>query len=251
MTTKEGKQHVVLCEGFDDRSFWAGWLLHLGCTDPTDRGKKVATDAWGRPVKGKGRYLFHTPGGSRVLVRPFDGRANAPRAAWDYLRDPVHGPDRMILNIDSDADSGSGESAGDALRSILVHNGGKPGNDSDDPVEINGVKVFAVIWECDDPHLTPGVPRKQTLERLVAASIRAAYPDRGPVVEQWLAAEPRAEVSTHKNYGYSYLAKWYAEHGTDDFFRAIWRDEAVTAHLRRRLEKTGAWATVASLVSDD
>ncbi len=22
-------QHVVLCEGYDDRAFWAGWLLHL------------------------------------------------------------------------------------------------------------------------------------------------------------------------------------------------------------------------------
>jgi len=77
----------------------------------------------------------------------------------------------------------------------------------------------------------------------------AAYPDRGPAVDGWLATEPLAEI-THKNYGYSYLAKWYAEHGADDFFRALWRDEAVAGQLRARLEKTGAWQTVASLVAD-
>jgi len=246
---KEGKQHVVLCEGFDDRSFWSGWLQHLGCTDPTDRGKKLANDAWGRPVKGRGRYLFFTPAGSRVLVQPFQGSDNARKAAGEYLQGQVYRPDRMVLNLDSDLESGSGNNARDAVRKIIEHHGAEVKAGSHGPFHLEGVRVFFVIWECDDSDPTPGVPRKQTLERLVAASIRAAYPDRGPVVEQWLAAEPRAEVTTHKNYGYSYLAKWYAEHGADDFFRAIWRNEAVARKLRERLEKTGAWATVASLVA--
>ncbi|MEE8525218.1 MAG: hypothetical protein V3T72_14880 [Thermoanaerobaculia bacterium] len=124
MTEKEAKQHVVLCEGFDDRSFWSGWLLHLGCTDPSERGKRTVTDAWGRPVKGKGRYLFRTPAGSDVVVHPFQGRR------------------------------------------------------------------------------------------------------------------------------YSYLAKWYAAHGADDFLREIWRDEIVARQLRQRLESTGAWGVVARLAED-
>lgn len=112
MTEKETKQHVILCEGFDDRSFWSGWLLHLGCIDPSERGKRTVTDAWGRPVKGKGRS------------------------------------------------------------------------------------------------------------------------------------------PTPKNYGYSYLAKWYAAHGADDFLREIWRDEIVARQLRQRLESTGAWGVVARLAED-
>ncbi len=35
-----------------------------------------------------------------------------------------------------------------------------------------------------------------------------------------------------------------------DFFRAIWRDEAVAGQLRKRLEKPGSWKTVVDLVRD-
>lgn len=250
MSDKEEKQHVILCEGFDDRSFWAGWLLHLDCTDPTDRGKRPARDAWGRPVKGGGRYLFRTPGDSSVLVHPFHGRANAGKAAGEYLGGQVYRPDLMILNLDSDAENGSADGARAAFRRIVEDHGGKLEGDGDGPFDLDGVRLSAVIWECGDDDPTPGVPRKQTLERLVAAAIQAAYPARGPVVDEWLAAEPRGGEPRPKNYGYSYLAKWYAEHGADDFFRAIWRQQEVVARLRERLEKTGAWATVASLVDD-
>ncbi len=249
MSEKQGKQHVILCEGFDDRSFWAGWLLHLGCDDPTDRGKKEVQDAWGRPAKGKGKYFFHTPAGSGVLVQPFEGKANTRKAAREYLRGQVYRPERLILNLDSDAENGSGESARDVVRGIVEHYGGETKGAVDGPFHLGEVQISSVIWECDDADPTPGVPPKQTLERLVAASIRAAYPDRGPVVDSWLAAEPLADV-THKNYGYSYLAKWYAEHGADDFFRVVWRTEAVAEQLRRRLKTTGAWATVESLAAD-
>ena len=41
-------ESVILCEGFLDRAFWAGWLEHLGCTDPGRQPGKP-----GRvPVKG-------------------------------------------------------------------------------------------------------------------------------------------------------------------------------------------------------
>lgn len=249
MSDKAGKQHVILCEGFDDRSFWAGWLGYLGCTDPTDRGKRPACDAWGRPVRGGGRYLFHTPAGSSLIVHPFQGRYNAQRAAGEYLEGQVYRPDQMVLNLDSDAENGPGDSARQTIRRIVEHHGGEIEDGSDGPFDLNGVQVSAVIWECDDARSTPGVPPKQTLERLVAAAIRSAYPPRGPVVDQWLIAEPRAGVINHKNYGYSYLAKWYAEHGADDFLRAIWRDEEVARRLRERLEKSGAWATLGSLVA--
>lgn len=248
MTEKEAQQHVVLCEGFDDRSFWAGWLQYLGCTDPSDRGKVAVKDAWGRQVAG-GRFLFRTPAGSRVIVHPFQGRTNARQAAFEYLRGQVYRPDRLIVNLDSDAANGSGDSARDVVRGIVRDHGGDVSDDGNGVFEVDGVQVCWVIWECDDPK-TPGVPLQQTLERLITASLQAAYPDRGPVVDDWLAAEPRAERTNHKNYGYSYLAKWYAEHGADDFFRAVWRDDSVAAQLYERLEKTGAWPAVANLVGD-
>lgn len=249
MTEEAGRQHVVLCEGFDDRSFWAGWFLHLGCTDPTNRGEKAVTDAWGRPVK-RGKYLLLTPAGTSVVVQPYQGRSKLRKAAKEYLRGQVYRPDRLILNLDSDAENGSEQGARQAIRGIVRHYDGVAIADREGSYEIDGVQLASVIWECEEGDSTPGVPAKQTLERLVTASVQAAYPDRGPVVDSWLEAEPQADVTIPKSYGYSYLAKWYARHGADDFYRAIWRDEAVAHRLRERLGATGAWAIVEDLVAD-
>ena len=59
------RQHIVLCEGFDDRSFWTGWLLHLGCDDPSQGGRTTAYDKWGHPIRGRGRFAFTTAAGRR------------------------------------------------------------------------------------------------------------------------------------------------------------------------------------------
>ncbi len=129
MTEKTGKQHVVLCEGFEDRDFWAGWLGHLGCSDPTNRGEKTGKDAWGRPVRGKGRYLFRTPAGSSVIIHPFEGRTNVRKAVGDYLQGEANRPDRLVINLDSDAENGSGtreKGAWEAIRQIVRHHGGEP-----------------------------------------------------------------------------------------------------------------------------
>ena len=248
-----GTHRVILCEGFDDRSFWAGWLQHLDCTDPTNRGKIKARDANNRPVQGQGRYLYRTPTEhSSIEIRPYEGRSNLAKTVRDYLKIHRGSPiDRMILSLDSDAEIGLDQSAADQISGIAASHDSQVQDPQREFFDLEGIKTSAVIWECLDEDPIPGVPQKQTLERLVAASIRAAYPARGPTVEGWLAATPHGEDAiTHKNYGYSYLAKWYAKHKADDFFRELWRDEAVAAQLRERLEARGAWAKVEDLVAD-
>ncbi len=246
------KQQVILCEGFDDRSFWVGWLRHLKCTDPSNRGRRIVKDAYELRVQGKGRYLFHSPGGACIIVHPYGGRSKLRRTVNEYLKDhtthPIH---RMILNLDSDAESDSDDGARAAVRGLVARLGSQVEAPTAAAFDLDGIQTSTVIWECADEASIPGIPRKQTLERLVAASIRGAYPARGSAVEDWLAAEPRGEAAvTPKSYGYSYLAKWYAEYGADDFFRALWRDEEVVAQLRHRLETNGAWASVQDLVAE-
>ncbi len=251
MTEPARKQHVILCEGFDDRSFWVGWLRHLRCTDPTEQGRRKVKDAHGLPVQGKGHYLFHSPGGACVILHPYGGRSKLRDTANEYLKHHKTRPiNRMILNLDSDADSGSHDTARDLIRGIATHFGSEVEEPGTAVFDLDGIMASAVIWECTDEDPIPGVPRKQTLERLVAASIRAAYPDRGSTVDEWLAAEPKGEVVSHKSYGYSYLAKWYSKHGADDFFRALWRDRAVVEQLHRRLEAHGAWTMVQEMVAE-
>jgi len=59
-------ESVILCEGYHDRAFWAGWLLYLGCTDPglPPVGRTTRTpidDPWGdRVIGGQFAYLSNT-----------------------------------------------------------------------------------------------------------------------------------------------------------------------------------------------
>lgn len=244
----EPKQHVVLCEGYEDRSFWKGWLLRLGCVDPTDGGSKHVDDVCGRPVKGLGRYLFRTPAGSDVIVQPFHGRSNARQAVEEYLGGKqIYRPHRLVLNLDSDAEDASDRSAEDQVRGIARGLGAEGAGNG--PFEIGGSALYALIWRCADPEPTPGVPTKQTLERLVAAAICAARPDRGPAVKAWLEAEPHG-LELPRSYGYSYYAKWHADGGSGSFYELLWRDDSVVAALRHRLNATDAWNTVEELAND-
>ena len=243
---------VILCEGFDDRSFWAGWLTHLGCVDPTDGGRnRDVRDVNDEKVVGKGRFLFATPTGSSLVIQPINGRSNLSRSLRDELKEHRTKPRRRILlNLDSDADSfeTSADRGLESIIGIARDHGVTVEDPRADYFEIDTVAVAAVIWECLDG-VTPGVPAQQTLERLVCASIQAAYPGRGSGVDDWLGAEPPPTTAVGpKHVGYSYLAKWYADFGADDFYRAVWRDPATAEQLKLRLQQTGAWGIVERLV---
>ncbi|MHC4178430.1 MAG: hypothetical protein ACYSWU_13035, partial [Planctomycetota bacterium] len=106
--------------------------------------------------------------------------------------------------------------------------------------------VSLVRWEASDAPVS-GVPTQQTLERLVCAALVAAYPDRGPAVKSWLDARPVGPEAGPKEYGWSYMAGWYAQHGCEDFYRNLWRDERVVAELQSRLTESGAWRVAEAL----
>lgn len=247
MSEGDFRQLDILCEGFDDRSFWAGWLLHLGCMDPTEAGKKDARDARGDKVKGGGRFLFES-GNWKIVITPYHGRSKAKKTVEDFLRGDAEAPDVLVLNLDLDAEDEKAAPGRDLFHGILADYGIVTA-DGDGPFKLESTDIHAVLWECREPaEATPGVPTKQTLERLVSSAIHAAYPDRSPTVQDWLDAEPIHAIGP-KNFSYSYLAKWYAEQGADDFFRALWRDDAVAAELRSLLEASGAWDRVTGLLA--
>lgn len=244
MKEKAFPQHAILCEGYDDRSFWAGWLGALGCEDR----KGDPNDVWGRPVRGEGRFVFQAPTGARIILHPVGGRSRLRPFARTYLADRNHRFDRVVVNLDPDlpATEARPSEGYDLVRGIVEHYRGSATGEG--RFRVGETEVVAVVWECDDPPETPGVPEKQTLERLVAASIVAAYPDRARAVVDWLAAEPLGGDGP-KHHGYSYLAKWWAEHGADDFFRELWRDEVVARELEARLRASGAWERIEALVA--
>jgi len=243
-------QHVILCEGYDDRSFWTGWLLHIGLQNlasrPDSSRSKRVTDPWGRSVV-DGQYGFVTASGAFVRLVPCRGGNKVAPAAAQFLNDHVTHPiGRLLLNLDADDTTQvASTSARDAIAGMVRAHAGKPVPDDDGTYCIGDVTVCPIVWECRDAD-APGVPSKQTLERLIAAAIVAVDPRRGENVAAWLAAVPRGGDS-HKHHALSYLAKWYADHGPDDFFRELWRDPQTANQLELRLRATGAWTHVDAL----
>jgi hypothetical protein len=245
-------ESVILCEGYYDRAFWAGWLLHLGCVDPgrppagQSRRLKIL-DPWKNPVTGgqfaydskSGRFLRVQPCGGRSMIRPAALRRLGQRGARTLTC--------LVLNIDSDVLAGGAGSGSTGLRQQdVLHQVQQidPGAslNADGNIEVDGgATVVALIrWETNDPP-APGLPVQQTLERLVCAAFAAAYPTQAKAVQDWLDARPNPPSLDPKEHAWSYMAGWYAGHGCEDFYRNLWRDPNLVRELESRLRLSGAW----------
>src|SRR2546427_9513354 len=108
-------ESLVLCEGYHDRAFWAGWLTYLGCTDEGFRpGTKgyPAPDPWGGKVSG-GKYAYHSKTGAFLRVVPCGGKtAILPEAHLRLTQRVSRTLVRLVINIDPDVPvSGAGAGA--------------------------------------------------------------------------------------------------------------------------------------------
>ena len=106
---------------------------------------------------------------------------------------------------------------------------------------IQQTTVVPVFWHAPDSPLD-GIPGRQTLERLICADVVAAYPGRGPSVQQWLDSRP-GPIET-KHFAWSYYAGWYAHHGAEDYYHRVWEDESVAAEIDARLRQTAVWPLI-------
>jgi hypothetical protein len=246
-------QSVVFCEGFHDRAFWKGWLLHLGCADPGASLPGASTrrpifDPWNGEVKG-GRFAFQSPTGQFIQVNPCGGKANILRLVRQQLKKHTTEPVRRII-INEDSDLPAGAAAGIATPASVesVVKDFDPAATQSATGEwllYDGtVGVSLLLWSTPDPP-TVGVPDLQTLERLVSSAICAAYAGRGAAVQDWLASRPKplppADV---KEFSWSYVAGWYAKLGGEAFYSNLWNDRAITLELESRLRAIGAWQLV-------
>jgi hypothetical protein len=251
-------ESVVLCEGYHDRAFWAGWLLYLGCVDPgkptpghVRRG--TIRDPWNDPVAG-GHFAFHSLSGKFVRIQRCQGRTNIRPAAERRLAQRAsRAITRLVLNIDADTQAdGTATSTGlrqqDMLQFITSTIDPAALLNADGEIEIDrGATMIALVrWETTDTH-GPSPPPQQTLERLVTAALIAAYPTRAKAVQDWLASRPSPPSANPKEHAWSHMAGWYAEHGCDAFYSNLWNDPAVVHQLESRLKAAGAWQIASAL----
>ena len=249
-------ESVILCEGYHDRAFWGGWMEYFGCVDP-GRGnpRKPVYDPEGKEVN-KPQFGYYTPTGVFLRLIPCRDKRGVRKEASKRLREesdrmkqgasePILS--RLIMSIDSDlaADEISAESG---LTITNLHSQFKQFDESAQAAKSgNKVLMFGgktavsmLCWEAADA-VVPGVPNKQTLERLICSAIVAAYPERGEPVQRWLDSRPNPPKANPKEFSWSHMAGWYAKFDRDPFYQMLWKDENVVNELQRRLEGCGAW----------
>jgi hypothetical protein len=239
-------ESVVLCEGYLDRAFWAGWFEHLGCEVPPKSGG-VIQDELGRPVH-KGQHMYLSASARFIRVVPCGGKPEVRREARQRLAQRTMQPQlsRLVVSVDPDVDAQEATAAtGLRLQDLtaLARDFDPQASETPDgDVSLDGgaTLVSLVRWEAEDQDAA-GVPTRQTLERLVCGSLVATYPDRGPAVRQWLKSRPNPPPTNPKEFAWSHMAGWYAEQGCEAFYRVVWSDEAVADELRTRLRQCGAW----------
>ena len=251
---------VILCEGYHDRAFWKGWLLHLGCTDlwSLQSGKREPTrivDPWGNTVS-KGHYAYRSKSDRFIRVVPCGGKNNIIRYAHIRLgKHTSNTLEHLVINVDSDenvedmADSTCGVKL-EAVRNLV--------REFDDTAEETSGGEFKLLestttvsfvrWEADDK-TKDGLPAQQTLERLVCAAIAEAYPKRAPNVQAWLDSRVKAPKAGPKEYAWSYMAGWEAEHGCEAFYACLWDDKRIAEALRKRLQESGAWRVAEAIAA--
>lgn len=252
-------ESVVLCEGIHDRAFWKGWLSHLRCRDARPGlpggafGK--ARDPFGKPVE-QGQFAFLSASDAFVRVRPCNGDkgvlAELKKRLAYRTTETVR---RLVVGLDVDADIADPATIAERIARIregvekrVRHADPSATFTSDGDLSLDGgaTLVSIVLWSTEDP-ATPELPARQTLERLVCSALRAAYPTRATAVATWLAERPEAPPSSPKEHAWSHMAGWYADKNCDDFYQAVWRDEAVAQELRARLDRSGAWRIATAL----
>ncbi len=251
-------ESVILCEGYHDRAFWAGWLTHLGCSDPGHREggrRRDVYDPWGKKVAG-GQFAFDSQTDKFVRIIPCHGESFLRGMAKSRLRDREDRElDRLVFSVDADTYTGTGNCSGvrlndQAVEGLVREFGEATQNEHGDRVLGDTKTTISVVrWQTDETN-SPGLPDKQTLERVVCAALAETFADRPAAVQGWLDSRPDGPdtpAAGPKEFAWSYMAGWYAELGCDAFYRTIWENESVAAALKSRLESAGAWRVAQAL----
>lgn len=240
-------ERLILCEGPDDLSFWAGWLQARGCREARHRpdGRLL------RPEEGWG-FLDRAERFLRVQrCQDREGVLREARLKLGKAKQDPANLSALLVSVDDDTDPGAPPKRDGLLAwaSGLVNSLDPAATAHGETWDLLGgaLRFSVVSWRVVDP-APRGSPGKQTLERLVCASLCDAWPERGTAVDSWLESRPQPCSSSPKSFAWSYMAGWYPDARCDRFYRAVWDDERARPRLQARLEQIGAWSVVEGFV---
>ena len=245
------EESVILCEGYHDRSFWKGFLKRFDCQDPS--GRPPFFDPFNKPIPG-GHFVFRSKSDAFIRLQECKGDKNVLQRLEDRLAQRTTNTlRRLVVNLDTDARDVAGLALRTAgLRAAVESRVAKAdpswttNADADFALDGGATLVSTVFWSAADP-MSPQLPAKQTLERLVCAALCAAYPGRGATIATWLASRAPIPPESPKEHAWSHMAGWYAKAGCDEFYQAVWRDAPVVAELEARLRANGSWDAMTAI----
>jgi hypothetical protein len=216
---------IVVVEGYDDRDFVGAWL----------RARGAAND---RSARKKKTFSFRVASGFQVDVVWVDSRNKIAGGVEDAVKQGRTAYDLVVGCLDDDRDGDPPATDFPAIENLAARLGSVGSGPLWSVPDLNGRPsgaLGAIVWRTAW-NGSPGVPAKQTLERLVCAAIVTAHPERAQPVEDFLVATPPTIGPRHKAMFTSFLAKWYTDEGPAQIYDALWRDEAVRTALLERLK---------------
>ena len=218
---------LVVVEGYDDRDFWSAWLRARGCVAAPNL----------QPPNPKRSFKLDVPGRSAVQLTWADSRSTVGPALRTALRSVNARYGVVVGCVDDDGEAGA-DPRGEAIFATIAHEHGGVG---DGPLwalppanDRATTQLGCVIWRSADSD-APGVPRQQTLERLICGALAAAHPERAQAVQQYLDGPPETIGLPHKALFGAFLAKWYTEQGPSQVYEHLFRDPLVAPVLHERL----------------
>ena len=254
---------LILCEGPEDRAFWNGLLKFRGWDRVDPKTGRGGGEGDRRP------YTLGTPDRPDAAPRPYvevlpvGGYGELEKALRTQLRkDAVKQVVReVLLNFDTDLSEQDVEKGLTGKTPATVRRNLDAKKlpcvlEPDDSIRLTttGTRVALTPWTSEG-ETRPGVPEKQTLERLVCDAVATAHPRRAAAVHAWLDSrpdvDPEVEPHRHKSAALSYYAGWYTGGGSFAFYEGLWRDDPVAEELERLLTETGVWAAVGRLLGED
>ncbi len=245
---------VVLCEGIHDTAFWGGALARLGAT-------KGARSPYSAESRG-----YSSRNGAFIEFRQKGRKPSWSDLTQELIGAATRATSEIVLCVDLDLEGDAPdfvqarkERKQDLLR---VGKDAKLADDKSPDACWDKDTLSAVFPLLGQPCATrlsvalwgaacapgAGIPRQQSLERLVCAAFVAAYPKAAGPVERWLQSRetpPALSDKEHKAYAASYMAGWYAGRDYQGFFQAVWEDAKIAAQLETLLRATGAWDVMA------
>jgi len=243
----------IVCEGYHDRSFWSGALIFLGCNDPgikaVDRPRVPVYDPWGVKVE-KGQFGFRTRQDHFIRIVPTHGRSRIMETARNRIEQrKVNELHRLVICIDEDIPVEGFKRKQDESHIQDLLNWVKA---IDHVAKIDGndvllgdtdSRVSLIRWRTADNTDKPGLPAKQTLERILCKALVQAFPDRAEPVEQWLAGRPDPPKENPKEHALSYLAGWFADAANyESAIRVWWEKDQIKDRLKTVLQETEIWS---------